>query len=84
MNFYSIFDRKANIYNTPFHAPTDVHAMRTFAMQANYADEANMLNFAPEDFTLYRIGTFDDHKGLLISETPQLLVEATKLIKENK
>lgn len=83
MNFYSVFDRKANIYNTPFHCPTDVHAMRTFSMQVNDANTANMLNFAPEDFQLYRVGRFDDHTGNLISETPQMLVEASKLIKEN-
>lgn len=84
MNFYSVYDKKANIYNTPFHAPTDVHAMRTFAMQVNDANKANMLHFAPDDFTLYRLGTFDDHTGEFTSETPQVLVEAAYVLKNNK
>lgn len=82
MKLYSIFDKKANIYNTPFPAPTDVHAARTFSMQVNNANDHNMLNFAPEDFSLYCIGTFNDHTGEIAAQTPEMLIEAEKLIKK--
>lgn len=84
MKLYSVYDKEARIYNTPFPAATDVHAMRTFSMQVNDANSANMLNFAPKDFALYSVGSFDSNTGELTPHSPMLLVEAEKIIrKEN-
>lgn len=82
MKVFSIFDKAANIFNNPFFAPTEVHATRSFAIEVN-RNEQSAIAFAPQDFSLYRIGSFDDQTGNLIPETPALIIEAVKVRKEN-
>lgn len=84
MKLFTVLDNKANVFNTPFPAPTDVHAVRTFQMQINHADAGNMLNFAPSDFDLYHIGDFNDKTGEIEPCTPNLLMNGAKLIRETK
>jgi len=63
MNLYSIRDKKANDFGTPMAMPTDAHAVRAFQQEVNRADTGNMLNQYPEDFAIYKIGTFDSYNG---------------------
>lgn len=65
---YSIHDTKAEAYIQPFFAQTDGLALRMFEDNVNNKD--SQLNMHPEDFTLYRVGSWDDNKGLIESEVP--------------
>lgn len=66
LNIYAVYDRKAEAYMNPFHAPLDGMAIRMFSQSVN--DPQTMLSKYPDDFTLYRIGTFDDQTGMYTQE----------------
>lgn len=67
---YCIRDSKVD-----FMAPTvdhsDSSAVRNFAYAIN---SDGIMNYSPNDFDLYRIGSFDSEKGLLESCIPELIV----------
>ena len=58
LNIYTVFDAVAKTYGTPMCMASDGLAVRDFVTVV--AEEGNMLSASPADFTLYRIGTFDN------------------------
>lgn len=74
---YSVFDSKGAIYNAPFFLVNDQTAIRAFSRLV--ADAATMISHAPEDFTLNRIGEFDDNTGVLSSCRPEPLANGASL-----
>lgn len=58
---YSIYDSKAGIYNKPFYLLNNAVAMRT-AIDL-LSDPNTDVGRHPEDFTLFKIGTYDDNTG---------------------
>lgn len=79
MNLYSVFDKRAQQFQTPFALPAHAHALRSLTAEVRRVDPGNMLNLYPEDFALYHIAEFDPENG---SITPflDLVVEAITLI----
>lgn len=65
---YSIFDRKAGVYLTPFFAVNDQVADRSFQALAKRPEST--IASAPEDFSLYRIGEFCDDSGEITPSAP--------------
>ncbi len=63
---YSIFDSKAEAYHSPIHATNDAVATRMFSNAVN--DESHEFNRHSEDYVLFRVGTFDQASGLVVSE----------------
>lgn len=61
LNLYSVFDQKAKAYLAPFAMTNDDVAMRAFADTVN--DGESPMAKHPEDYTLIRLGTFDDDTG---------------------
>lgn len=58
---YTIFDTKTSAYMQPFFARTDGDAKRMIVETAK--DTKTNLHQYPGDFTLFRIGTFNDQDG---------------------
>lgn len=54
----SIYDAKADSYTHPSVASSDADAIRQFSILVNDR-EGTLLALHPEDFTLFRIGSFD-------------------------
>lgn len=61
---YSVYDRKALVYNAPFYAPTDGAAIRIVADACN--DTNTSLGRHPHDYVLFCIGEYDDQQGRLL------------------
>lgn len=61
VKIYSIFDRKASVFNQPFFAMNDVQAQRSVYMREKV--EPSQLSEFPDDFMLVYIGEFDHHSG---------------------
>lgn len=59
----SIFDSASESYSQPMTFPNDAVAIRNFAIEVNRKSESNMLSQVPEDFELYKIGTFNSLSG---------------------
>lgn len=72
---YSVRDKCASAFLPPFCLPMDAMAVREFQRAARMEDHKFHVN--PEDYSLYKLGHFDDESGLLIPFTePQFLIAA--------
>lgn len=75
---YSIFDVKTDAFTTPFFAPANGAAMRSFKDLVN--DKQSVPGRYPGDFKLVRIGEFDDVSGVLVPCTPESLGFGTDFV----
>lgn len=72
---FSVFDVKADAYQTPFFMAAPGLAVRAFKDLAN--DERSTVSRHPADFKLVQVGEFDDQTGVLTATTPLSLGFAT-------
>jgi len=64
----SVFDSKARAFLTPFFVSHVDVGIRCFAQAAGRAD--TQVGSAPEDFTLWQLGHWDDDNGMFTLVTP--------------
>lgn len=74
MNFYSVFDSATNAYMRPFVMQSDGQAIRGFTDESVRADSEMAKH--PEDYSLFRIGSFDDNDGILEGCEPKCIARA--------
>lgn len=80
---YSVYDRKAFQYHTPFFAVADGVAMRMVQDLAN--DASTSIGAHPGDYVLYHVGLYDDSNGLLRSDGPPVhIVDAINLVRHQE
>ena len=73
LNIYTIYDDAAKAYMQPFMFQTDGLAVRAFSDNIN-SDKSNNISEHPEQFTLFKIGEFDDQAATIATfEPPQML-----------
>lgn len=65
-NQYSILDSKARSWSIPFFSRNDEVAQRNFAAVVN--DERSDVARYPADYTLFRVGNFNTHTGVVTPE----------------
>ena len=65
---YAIYDSAAHVFTAPTIDISDASAVRSF--QQAIANSASVMNFKPDDFSLYQVGTFDVETGELDPFTP--------------
>ena len=61
LNCYAIFDKKALSFATPFFAPRDAVAVRSF--EDLVRDKRSLVSQHPEDFALHLVGSFEPETG---------------------
>lgn len=61
INCYSVYDAVAKCYTAPFNMLNDDVAIRTMANCVNDPQHNYSLN--PTDYTLFKVGEFDDNEG---------------------
>lgn len=76
--FYSIFDSATAAYMRPFVMQSDGQAVRAFHDEAVRAETD--INRHPQDYSLFRLGDFDDSSGSLVSSGPTCLARAHELV----
>lgn len=74
---YSIYDEKAEMFNTPFFQQNDAIAIRSFNDLA--ADPQSLIYRHPEDYKLYEIGAFEDNNGLIVPIDPPRFIQNAQL-----
>lgn len=72
LSVYSIFDNAAGAFMQPFFMVNDGMAVRAFSDTANTADSS--IKAHPDQFSLYRVGTWNDASGYLEPEDPPIRV----------
>ena len=60
---YAIYDSAAHVFTAPTIDISDASAVRSF--QQAIANSGSVMNFKPDDFSLYQVGTFDVETGVL-------------------
>ena len=78
LNVYTIFDTASGVYARPFFMQADGQATRAFKDIATDADHE--IGKHPEDYSLHRIGIFDDNNGKIIPEEKECLATALELV----
>lgn len=76
----SVQDSAVGVFGRPMFLRSDGEAVRVFQDEVNRAAEDNMLYRHPDDYSLWRIGTWDDDTGEPIAEHRKRLAEASTLI----
>lgn len=75
---YSIFDVKAMTFGRPVFVPALPVLLRELQDALKGED---MLARHPEDFRLFRLGTFDDTAGVVVVEAlPQFVLDVSSLL----
>ncbi len=78
LNAYTIFDVASGVYMRPFFSQADGQATRGFKDIATDADHE--VGKHPEDYTLFRIGSFNDTTGKMEGEQLEKLATALECV----
>lgn len=79
LQIFSIFDEKAQAYNSPQYLQHKGEAIRM--LQTTMDNKDSMLSKYPQDFSLYCIGDYDDNLGKISGKIePELVIRATELL----
>lgn len=78
VGIYTVYDQVAGVYQHPFVMLNDDVATRVMRNSVNNPEHNFALN--PEDYTLYRIGWFDDEDGSILMGDKQIGVSDRELI----
>lgn len=70
---YSILDRKAVAFGAPMFFANDDMAKRGCADTMRAGGDYAYVHY-PDDFDVYRVGTFDTDSGVIIPQVPAVLV----------
>ncbi len=82
MHVYSIFDTASGAYMRPFVAQADGEATRVFSDLV--ADGTHPIGMHPEDYSIFRCGSWNDQNGALTVEPPECLCTAMELVALDK
>lgn len=75
--YYAVYDRKAEIYSAPFLEVTDGTAIR--AVQEAVKDGQHPFAKNPGDYSLHRLGTFEDTTAEISVEQKKKIIEIETL-----
>jgi hypothetical protein len=75
--YYAVYDRKAEIYSTPFLEVTDGTAIR--ALQEAVRQGEHQFAKHPSDYSLHRLGTFEDTTAEIVVEEKKKIIEVETL-----
>lgn len=69
----SIRDSKSEVFSQPMFFQADGQAVRAFSDAVNGSEDNNNFAKHPDDYTLFRIGFFDDVTGIIEPIPPETL-----------
>lgn len=82
MKLFSVYDKKAMFFDSPFCVENGVQAARAFDQAVN--DPRSTLSKYPADFALYYLGEFDSVSGaFIVSDIPRLRHEAMEFVRKS-
>ncbi len=78
MHVYSFFDTASGMYMRPFVAIADGEATRAFGDLVKNPEHP--IGMHPEDYSCFRVGSWNDQKGALTVEPPECLCTGLELV----
>lgn len=82
LNVYSIYDTATAAYMRPLFMQSDGQALRLFIDAATAADHD--IGKHPEDYSLVRIGVWDDQTARYHEEDKQTLITGTEAVAQSR
>lgn len=82
LNVYTIYDTAAGAYMRPFYAQSDAQAIRVFGDLSVAADHD--VGRHPEDYSLFRVATFDDNTGVFHPEDRECLITGLEAVSRSR
>ena len=82
LNVYSIFDSASGLYSRPFFTQSDADAIRSFSDIA--IDAEHPIGKHPADYTLFRVGLWDDTTSKLTDEDNSSLCNALERVAQSQ
>jgi hypothetical protein len=79
---YSIYDVKAQVFHRPFFQQSDGQAVRTFSDIA--VDPESEIGKHPEDYSIFRIGEFEDENAALVGEPAVQLFTGLEALRQSR
>jgi len=79
---FSLRDVKADVFAAPFFVPNQAIAIRLLSQLV--LDQRADLGKYPQDFMMFRIGTYDTDNGLLCACPVELVCSAVSCLPQNK
>lgn len=76
-NIYAVYDSAVNAYMRPFTMQSDGQALRGFTDESVNAESPVAQH--PEDYALFRIGTYDERTGMIEAIEPKCIGRAHEL-----
>lgn len=70
----AVQDRKSELYASPLVFVNDADAIRSFVDAVNREDAQSLIYLHPDDYDLFRIGSYDDSDGVLCPEPHRRLL----------
>lgn len=75
---YSIYDKAAQAYTSPFFLVTDAQAYRAFETEAQ--NQQSNIGKYPDDYVLHKVGEFDEISGLFDTHEPERMISAREIL----
>lgn len=79
---YSIYDTASGAYMRPFFLQSDGQAVRMFTDIAT--DAEHEIGKHPEDYSLFRLGQFDDNRGEVLPEQRECIITALEAVANSR
>ncbi len=73
LELFCIRDSQAEAFMRPWCAQSQGAAIRSFSDMVNEEGKESLITSHPEDFTLFSLGSFDEHTGHMKVHEPQSL-----------
>ncbi len=82
VQLYAVFDMASGTYEKPFFSTTDDLVRREFENVATAKDTP--IGKHPKDYSLWRLGNFDDNTGTVKDEANECLCTALEIMSQSQ
>jgi hypothetical protein len=82
VNLYAVFDRCSGVYDGPHPGRADAEMVRNFSQMCTKAD--TKIAQSPEDFTLFKVGTWNDGTGEVEDTVNEKLINGAEAVAMSK
>lgn len=79
----AVKDRALDAFMRPFFVPTVGMALRSFQDEVNRKERDNAIHAHPEDYDLYKLGSWDEESGVFVNDCVQIGIGKQCVIKES-
>jgi hypothetical protein len=77
-NIYTVFDSASGVFDRPFCAISDQAAVRAFGDICGNSEHP--VGMHPDDYSLYRVGVFDNNLAEITPESKQCLITGPEVL----